>query len=67
MDGTLTNLAVWNGIFGCVEWDSDLFRGMMCARLRYYPFDMLFQSLNQKVCTHHSSLADYILVHTFVV
>ena len=41
--------------FGCVEWESELFRGTM--RARCYPFDMpkrRFHSLNPKVC--HPSL-----------
>jgi hypothetical protein len=36
--------------FDCVEWESNLFRGVMCARC--YPFDMprrSFHSSNQKV------------------
>ncbi len=36
--------------FGCVEWESELFRGVMCARC--YPFDMpkrRFHSDNPKV------------------
>ena len=48
VDGALTT-------FGCVEWESDLFRGTM--RARCYPFDMpkrRFHSLNTKVC--HSVL-----------
>ena len=48
VDGALTT-------FGCVEWESDFFRGTM--RARCYPFDMpkrRFHSLNTKVC--HSVL-----------
>jgi hypothetical protein len=53
--------------FGCVEWESDLFRGTM--RARCYPFDMAkrrFHSFNPKVCrtfTHlrHISTYYYIL------
>jgi hypothetical protein len=44
VDGALTT-------FGCVEWESDLFRGTM--RARCYPFDMKnrrFHSFNPKVC-----------------
>jgi hypothetical protein len=43
VDGTLTT-------FGCVEWESELCRGVMCAR--YYPFDMpkhRFHGMNPKV------------------
>ena len=43
VDGALTT-------FGCVEWESNLFRGTM--RARCYPFDMPkrhFHSLNPKV------------------
>jgi hypothetical protein len=43
-DGALTT-------FGCVEWESQLFRGTM--RARCYPFDMKnrrFHSFNPKVC-----------------
>ena len=44
VDGALTS-------FGCVEWESELFRGTM--RSRCYPFDMpkrRFHSFNPKVC-----------------
>ena len=44
VDGALT-------FFGCVEWESQLFRGTM--RARCYPFDMKnrrFHSFNPKVC-----------------
>ena len=44
VDGALTT-------FGCVEWESQLFRGTM--RARCYPFDMKnrrFHSFNPKVC-----------------
>ncbi len=66
VDGALTT-------FGCVEWESDFFRGTM--RARCYPFDMpkkRFHSFNPKVC--HSVLCTsylhipyslwYILVYT---
>jgi hypothetical protein len=66
VDGALTT-------FGCVEWESDLYRGTM--RARCYPFDMpkrRFHSFNPKVC--HSVLCTsylhipyslwYILVYT---
>ena len=66
VDGALTT-------FGCVEWESDLYRGTM--RARCYLFDMLkrrFHSFNPKVC--HSVLCTsylhipyslwYILVYT---
>jgi hypothetical protein len=52
LHGILHNHVV-NGIltsFGCVEWESDQFRGVMCARC--YPFDMpkrRFHSRNPKV------------------
>ena len=39
--------------FGCVEWQSQLFRGSM--RARCYPFDMLkksFHRFNPKVCEY---------------
>ncbi len=39
--------------FGCVEWQSQLFRGTM--RARCYPFDMLkksFHGFNPKVCEY---------------
>jgi hypothetical protein len=48
VDGALTT-------FGCVEWESEFFRGTM--RARWYPFNMpkrLFHSVNPKVC--HSVL-----------
>jgi hypothetical protein len=44
VDGSLTT-------FGCVEWESQLFRGVM--RARCYPFDMpkrRFHGFNPKVC-----------------
>ncbi len=40
--------------FGCVEWQSDLCRGIICAR--FYPFDMPkhhFHGMNQKVMYKH--------------
>ncbi len=43
--------------FGCVEWESDLCRGVMCARC--YPFDMpkhKFHVMNPKVMYIHSIL-----------
>ena len=43
VDGTLTS-------FGCVEWESDLFRGVMSARC--YPFKLprrRFQNMNSPV------------------
>ncbi len=53
--------------FGCVEWESDLFRGVMCAR--WYPFDMpekQFHSFNQRFAVMSLILCTYgyILVHT---
>ncbi len=48
VDGALTT-------FGCVEWESEFFRGTM--RARCYPFNMpkrRFHSVNPKVC--HSIL-----------
>jgi hypothetical protein len=36
---------------GCVEWESEIFRGVMCARC--YPFNMpkrSFHSFNPKIC-----------------
>ncbi len=57
VDGALTT-------FGCVEWESDLFRGVMCARC--YPFDMPKKhvpSFNPKVCCNFINFM-YILVHT---
>ena len=46
VDGALTT-------FGCVEWESELFRGVM--RARCYPFDMpkrRFHGFNPKVPVH---------------
>ena len=51
--------------FGCVEWESDLFRGTM--RARCYPFDMpkrRFHSLNPKVCESHSC---YLSAHAYLI
>jgi hypothetical protein len=57
--------------FGCVEWESQLFRGVMCARC--YPFNLpkkSFHSMNPQVgCTVISFKTIpgtywYILVHT---
>ena len=49
VDGALTT-------FGCVEWESQLFRGVMCARC--YPFNLQkkrFHSMNPQVgCTLHN-------------
>ena len=47
----ILNAHVVDGAFGCVEWESQLFRGTM--RARCYPFDMKnrqFNSFNPKVC-----------------
>jgi hypothetical protein len=54
VDGALTT-------FGCVEWESDLFRGVMCSRC--YPFNlpkMHFHSFNPKVCCTFIKLIAYI-------
>ena len=54
MDGALTT-------FGCVEWESELFRGVM--RARCYPFDMhkrRFHGFNPKVPAHTL----IVVVHT---
>ena len=59
VDGTLTT-------FGCVEWESEMFRGVM--RARCYPFKLpkrRFHGFNPQVCIHSkSSTYGYILVHT---
>ena len=63
VDGTLTT-------FGCVEWESQLFRGTM--RARCYPFNLpkrRFHSFNPKVRTcihmmHILGTCQYILSHT---
>ena len=69
VDGTLTT-------FGCVEWESELFRGVM--RARCYPFKMpkhRFHGFNPQVLIHFNWKAytyirvrtctyKYILVHT---
>ena len=66
VDGALTT-------FGCVEWESDLFRGVM--RARCYPFDMpkrRFHAFNPKVCNTYFQisyqyipmLSRYILLQT---
>ncbi len=50
VDGSLTT-------FGCVEWESQLFRGVM--RSRRYPFDMpkmRFYGFNVKVCDRYFHL-----------
>ena len=47
--------------FGCMEWESDMFRGVM--RARCYPFDMpkrRFHGFNPKVSVYTLN----ILVHT---
>ena len=54
VDGALTT-------FGCVEWESELFRGVM--RARCYPFDMpkrRFHGFNPKVPVHTL----VVVVHT---
>ena len=57
VDGSLTT-------FGCVEWESQLFRGVM--RARCYPFDMpkrRFHGFNPKVRSPYFQLTyQYILV-----
>ncbi len=56
MDGALTT-------FGCVKWESDMFRGVM--RARCYLFDMpkkRFHSFNLKVCCNFINFMK-ILVH----
>ena len=63
VDGTLTT-------FGCVEWESQLFRGTI--RARCYPFNLpkrRFHSFNLKVRTcmhmmHILGTCQYILSHT---
>ena len=55
VDGGLTT-------FGCVEWESELFRGTM--RARCYPFDMpkrRFHSFNPKVC-HSVIYTSYLYI-----
>ena len=55
VDGALTT-------FGCVEWESELFRGTM--RARCYPFDMpkrRFHSFNPKVC-HSVMYTSYLYI-----
>ena len=51
--------------FGCVEWESDLFRGTM--RARCYPFNMpkrRFHSFNPKVCQSQSC---YLSAHALFI
>ena len=53
VDGALTT-------FCCVEWKSELFRGVMTVRARCYPFNVprkRVHSFNPKVC---STLIDFI-------
>jgi hypothetical protein len=68
VDGALTT-------FGCVEWESELFRGVM--RARCYPFNLpkkRFHSFNPKVCSTCTKFIKYvpgtyyyILLHTMYV
>ncbi len=54
--------------FGCVEWESQLFRGVMLARC--YPFNLPkrpFHFFNPKVCCTLSDTYWYILVHTLYI
>ncbi len=59
VDGTLTT-------FGCVEWESELFLGVM--RARCYPFKLpkrRFHGMNPQVQYFtYSSMYRYILIHT---
>ena len=67
LNGILHNHVV-NGIltsFGCVEWKSDLFRGVM--RAKCYPFDAkealsLWQPKGQQYI-----LSDYIILYTNII
>jgi hypothetical protein len=50
--------------FGCVEWQSQLFRGVM--RARCYPFNMpkqRFHGFNPKVCQYTSIITVYMCIY----
>ncbi len=50
--------------FGCVEWQSQLFRGVM--RARCYPFDIpkkLFHGFNPKVCNCSLNVDVYVCIY----
>ncbi len=54
--------------FGCVDWESDLCRGVM--RARCYPFDMLkhhFHGLNPKVLVKHCIYMNIHAVYMFCI
>ena len=54
--------------FGCVEWESQMFRGVM--RARCYPFDMpmrRFHGFNPKVSVHTFILDVYTSVYQHIL